>query len=74
MVLLTGIHSNAQSVAKSTTEAVNATSEGATTPDSVMWLIGAVLVILFTFIIIFALAKGAMAMSENIRVNLPAKK
>ena len=65
--LFASIISSTESVAKSTTEGVNAPEEVITTPDSLIWFIGVVLVALFTFIIIATLAKGAIAMSENIR-------
>jgi len=64
--LFLSIISSAESVAKSTTEAVNAPEEMMTTPDSMIWFLGVVLVALFTFVIIATLAKGAVAMSEKV--------
>jgi len=35
-------------------------------PETIFWIIGAVLVVLLIFMVILALAKGTMALSENI--------
>jgi ABC-type transport system involved in multi-copper enzyme maturation permease subunit len=41
-------------------------SSESTNPDTIFWILGAVLVVLFIFVVILALAKGTMALSENL--------
>ncbi len=78
ILILVGMFASLVSIAQSginaANEAINSTTETATNPDSMIWFIGAVLVVLFIFLVVLALAKGAIAMSETIEINIHNKR
>ncbi|MCX6290561.1 MAG: hypothetical protein NT126_02200 [Bacteroidetes bacterium] len=48
--------------------------DNSTTQETFFWLLGAILVILIIFVIVLALAKGTMALSENLGDKYPGEK
>jgi hypothetical protein len=48
--------------------------DGSINPEQLIWFIGTILVVLFIFILVLTLARGASAMAESIGENMKVKK